>query len=158
MPKSRIAAIAVVVVLVAAAGVLGLRSWVGIEEGESLTGDDALPALTPTETPSPDATPEPSASPSPSASPTPTPSESDDESDETAGAVSPSGIASDIQSRLNRSGPATSVRCPQAVSPEVGTSFSCSVAFAEAPGQTVADATVDIVGSGLRYVWRSAPR
>ncbi|GAA2070104.1 hypothetical protein GCM10009821_03730 [Aeromicrobium halocynthiae] len=72
--------------------------------------------------------------------------------------MSPAGIAGDIQARLDRTGPRTSVSCPQAVSEAVGTSFTCSVAYADRPRVVVADATVNIVGPGLRYVWRSTPR
>ncbi len=179
MNKSRIAAIVVVVVLVAAAGILGLRSWVGIEEGEDLTSGTAAP----TTSADADTDDDDGAAEDPEADPTPTPSpsessDSDEDADERRDAderadgadrersrdagdaelASPSGIAADIQARLDRSGPKTSVTCPQAVPSAVGTSFTCSVAYADSPGRPVADARVNIVGSGLRYVWRSVPR
>lgn len=175
MNKSRIAAVVVVVVLVAAAGILGLRSWVGIEAGEDLASGPSSPAPS---TSSATAGDEDEDSPTPSPTPSPSASEDGDEDEEgpndeeresprdrsradsesRAQLTSPSGIASDIKRRLDRSGPATTVSCPQAVSSAVGTSFTCSVAYADAPQRTVADAQVNIVGSGLRYVWRSVPR
>lgn len=156
MNKTRAAALAVVLILVAGAGFLALRSWVGIEAGQDLAGNGSAtsrPSMptpaTPTDAPTPSATPTPS--PSPTSTPTPAPAPS-------AQLVSPAGIAGDIQARLDRTGPPTSVSCPQAVSEAVGTTFTCSVAYADRPQDVVADATVNIVGAGLRYVWRSTPR
>ncbi len=156
MNKTRVAALAVVLILVAGAGFLALRSWVGIEAGQDLAGNDATPESPSVAVP---ATPsaEPSASATPSATPSPTPS-ANASAPPAPQLVSPAGIAGDIQARLDRTGPRTSVTCPQAVSEAVGTSFTCSVAYADRPGEVVADASVNIVGPGLRYVWRSTPR
>lgn len=154
MNKTRAAALAVVLILVAGAGFLALRSWVGLEAGQDLAGNDTAtssPSVSVPATPSAEPTP----SPTPTSSPTPTPSPTASPS---AQLVSPAGIAADIQARLDRTGPRTSLTCPQAVSEAVGTSFTCSVAYADRPGEVVADASVDIVGPGLRYVWRSNPR
>ncbi|WP_375003264.1 hypothetical protein [Aeromicrobium sp. CTD01-1L150] len=161
MNKTRAVAVAFVVLFIAAAGVLGLRSWVGIEAGEDLVGSTSTSAPSDAQSPDPQE-PQETADPTPTSSNTPSPEptlEDHHDSDRDGeGLASPSGIAADIEARLNQSGPRTSVSCPQAVSTAVGTTFSCSVAYADRPHEAVADAQVNIVGSGLRYVWRSTPR
>lgn len=153
MRREWIAALAVVVVLVAAAGLFALRSWVGIEEGEQLSasGESSAPAseaLPTPATPAPDPSPTDTPSTSPTTSPTPTP---------TLSSVSTESIVEEIRSTLDQQGRATVVRCPSPVPAGAGTTFRCTVAYASEPARRAARATVRITGPGPQFVWRSAP-
>ncbi len=161
----------VVAVLVLAGGVFGLRSWVGTEP----TSDDAAApgvvsgSATPTPTPSPSVSASPSASPTPSrtATPTPTPTRSTPTPTPTPRRTaapqprstrSTGAVVARIKASLDSKGEPTSIWCPPTVSAAVGTTFTCTVAYASDPATVIADATVRITTADGRFTWLSRSR
>ena len=154
----------VVTVLVLAGGVFGLRSWVGTEGSDervapNTVGQTVTPTPTPTPTPTLRASASPSAEPSPSATPrrtaTPRPPQQGPAPRTTR---STAAVVSQIRSSLDAQGRATTVACPASVPAAVGTTFSCTVAYADRPGVVVADASVRITSASGRFTWRSTSR
>lgn len=156
----------VLTVLVLAGGVFGIRSWVGTEPASE---DAASQVVGGSVTPSPSASvsAEPSPSARPSATPTPsrtTPSPTATPTPRRTAAPAPrttrstGAVVARITSSLDAKGRPTSVWCPPRVSAAVGTTFTCTVAYAAEPATVIADATVRITSRQGEFSWRSSSR
>ncbi len=154
---------AIVTLLLVAGGIFALRSWIGLEAGET-SSSSANPEATVTatvepspsdSTPTPRDTPEPEPTPDSEPTPEPTPEEPRPVG---PGTVSTGAAVASITGRLNAKGPDVSVWCPYRVSAAVGTRFTCAVARADAPSRVIADAYVTVIASYGEFRWRSVPR
>lgn len=167
----RRAFVAVLVVLVLAGGVFGVRSWVGTEPAS----DDAAsaPGTVPTTaSPTPSASATPSPTPTPSRTPTPSPSADEPTPTPTPTRATPAprrtepprttrstgAVVAEVKASLDGRGQPTSVWCPPTVSAAVGTAFTCTVAYASDPAVVIADAQVRITTADGDFTWRSVSR
>lgn len=159
----------VLTVLVLAGGIFGLRSWVGTDAASDDSASPGVVSESVAPTPSASVSASPTTEPTPSATPSATPTRTTavpratsaprrtaappPRTTRTTGAV-----VARIRSSLDAKGEPTSVWCPPRVSAAVGTTFTCTVAYASAPATVIADATVRITSRQGQFTWRSSSR
>jgi len=161
----------VLTVLVLAGGIFGLRSWVGTDAASDDSASPGVVSESVAPTPSAGASASPTTESTPSATPsaTPTPTRTTAVPRTTSAprrttAAAPrttrttGAVVARIKASLDAKGRPTSVWCPPRVSAAVGTTFTCTVAYAAAPATVIADATVRITSREGQFTWRSSSR